>query len=142
MKISIASDHSGVEHKKAIISMLQDLGHKVENLGTDTEESVDYPSYAHKLAEKVLSKEAEFGIILCGTGNGVAMTANKHQGIRAGLAWNYDVAALIRQHGNSNILVIPARFTSIAEAKEITRFFLATPFEGGRHQKRLDMICI
>jgi len=140
MNIAIASDHAGVQYKKALVEFIGTLGHKVEDLGPYTEESVDYPSYAHKLAEKVTNKEAELGIILCGTGNGVAMTANKHQGIRAGLAWNKEVAALIRQHNDANILVMPARFTSIEEAKEITKTYLETPFEGGRHQRRVDMI--
>ena len=140
MNIAIASDHAGVQYKKELVAFISALGHKVEDLGPFTEESVDYPTYSHKLAEKVLSKDADLGIILCGTGNGVAMAANKHQGIRAGLCWNKEIAALIRQHNDANILAMPARFVSIEEAKEIAKAYLETPFEGGRHQRRVDMI--
>jgi len=142
MNIAIASDHAGVAHKKALVEFVESMGHHVDDLGQYTIDSVDYPDYAHKLSEKIKNNEAELGILLCGTGNGVAMTANKHNGIRAGLAWNKEVAALIRQHNDANILVMPARFTSIEEAKEITKTYLETPFKGGRHQRRIDMITI
>ncbi len=140
MKIAISSDHAGVQYKKALVEFIQGLGLKIEDLGPYTEDSVDYPDFAHKLAEKVLNKEADLGIVLCGTGNGVAMAANKHQGIRAGLCWNKEIAALIRQHNDANILAIPARFVSVEEAKEIVKAYLETPFEGGRHQRRIDKI--
>ena len=143
MKIAISSDHAGVEYKKAIVEFVQGLGFDIQDLGPYNEDSVDYPDFAHKLAEKILQKQADLGIILCGTGNGVAMAANKHQGIRAGLCWNKEIASLIRQHNDANILALPARFVSVEEAKEIVKAYLETPFEGGRHQRRVDKIaCI
>ena len=143
MKVAISSDHAGVQYKTALIEYVKGLGHSIEDLGPYSEDSVDYPDFAHALAEKVLSKQAELGIVLCGTGNGVAMAANKHQGIRAGLCWNKEIASLIRQHNDANILSLPARFVSVEEAKEIVKAYLETPFEGGRHQKRVDKIaCI
>ncbi|MBC7389310.1 MAG: ribose 5-phosphate isomerase B [Opitutaceae bacterium] len=140
MKIAISSDHAGVEYKRALVEFVQELGYFIEDLGPYNEDSVDYPDFAHKLAEKVLSKEADLGIVLCGTGNGVAMAANKHQGIRAGLCWNKEIASLIRQHNDANILALPARFVNVEEAKEIVKAYLETPFEGGRHQRRVDKI--
>ncbi len=140
MNIAISSDHAGVQYKKALVEYIAQLGHQVNDLGPYKEDSVDYPDFAHLLAETVLQKTAELGIILCGTGNGVAMAANKHQGIRAGLAWNEEVAALIRQHNDANILAIPARFVQLEEAKKIVKTYLETPFEGGRHQRRVDKI--
>lgn len=143
MKIAISSDHAGVEYKKAIVEFVRSLGFDIQDLGPYNEDSVDYPDFAHKLAEKILQKQADLGIILCGTGNGVAMAANKHQGIRAGLCWNKEIASLIRQHNDANILALPARFVSVEEAKEIVKAYLETPFEGGRHQRRVDKIaCI
>lgn len=140
MKIAISSDHAGVQYKKELVDYMTHLGYQVQDLGPYTEDSVDYPDFAHSLAETVLNKTADLGIILCGTGNGVAMAANKHQGIRAGLSWNKEVAALVRQHNDANILAVPARFVSVDEAKEIVKVFLETPFEGGRHQRRVDKI--
>lgn len=140
MQIAIASDHAGVSYKKELVSYISSLGHHVEDLGPYNEDSVDYPDFAHALANKVLGKEAELGIILCGTGNGVAMAANKHQGIRAGLCWNPEIASLIRQHNDANIMALPARFVSVEEAKAIVKTYLETPFEGGRHQRRVDKI--
>ena len=140
MKIAISSDHAGVEYKRALVEFVKELGFAIEDLGPYNEDSVDYPDFAHKLAEKILSKEADLGIVLCGTGNGVAMAANKHQGIRAGLCWNKEIASLIRQHNDANILALPARFVNIEEAKEIVKSYLDTPFEGGRHKKRVDKI--
>lgn len=140
MNIAIASDHAGVQYKKALVEYISQLGHQVQDLGPYNEDSVDYPDFAHNLAETVLDKKAELGIILCGTGNGVAMAANKHQGIRAGLCWNPEIAALIRQHNDANILALPARFVSVDEAKDIVKTYLETPFEGGRHQRRVDKI--
>jgi ribose 5-phosphate isomerase B len=140
MKIAISSDHAGVAYKKALVDFISQLGHQVQDLGPYSEDSVDYPDFAHALASKVLSKEADLGVILCGTGNGVAMAANKHQGIRAGLCWNSEIAALVRQHNDANILALPARFTTIEQAKEIVKAYLETPFEGGRHQRRVEKI--
>ena len=140
MKIAIASDHAGVAYKKVLVDYVVGLGHEVLDLGPFSEESVDYPDFAHLVATTILQKTAELGIILCGTGNGVAMAANKHQGIRAGLCWNPEIAALIRQHNDANIMALPARFVSAEDAKEIVRTYLTTEFEGGRHQRRVDKI--
>ena len=140
MKIAIGGDHAGFAYKKEIISMLQGKGHEVKDFGTYSEASVDYPDFAHPVALAVESKEYESGILICGTGNGVNITANKHQGIRSGLAWNKEVASLIRLHNNANIVALPARFISLEEAKEIIEVFLNTAFEAGRHQLRIDKI--
>ena len=140
MKIGICNDHAGVEYKQKLVKYLQSKGHEVVNYGTDTEDSVDYPVYAHRLAEAVESGQVEKGIALCGTGNGMAMTLNKHRGIRAGLAWNTAIGHLVAQHNNANVLVLPARFVTYRMASAIVREWLDTPFEGGRHQKRIDKI--
>lgn len=140
MKISIGNDHAGPEYKKAIVEMLKANGHEVTNYGTDSADSVDYPDFAHPVALDVESKKADFGIIICGSGNGIAMSANKHQGIRAALCWTKEIAVLARQHNNANIISIPARYTSIPQAVEMVKTFLNTDFEGGRHQNRVDKI--
>ena len=140
--IAIGADHAGVDYKAQVKTWLETKGYTVKDFGTYNADSVDYPDFAHPTATSVETGESAFGILFCGSANGVAMTANKHNGIRAGLAWNKEVAALIRQHNDANILVMPARFTSIEEAKEITKTYLETPFEGGRHQRRIDMITI
>ena len=140
MKISIGNDHAGPEYKKAIVEMLKANGFEVTNYGTDSADSVDYPDFAHPVALDVQSKKADFGIIICGSGNGIAMSANKHQGIRAALCWTKEIAFLARQHNDANIISIPARFTSIQQAVEIVQTFLNTDFEGGRHQNRVDKI--
>ena len=140
MKIGICSDHAGVEYKARLISYLLGKGHEVVNFGTDSTESCDYPDYAHKLGSAVEEGDVDAGIALCGTGNGMAMTLNHHRGVRAGLAWNTAVGALVKQHNNANVLVLPARFISYAMAVSIVRTWLATPFEGGRHQRRIDKI--
>ena len=140
MKISIGNDHAGPEYKKAIIEMLVANGYEVTNYGTDSVDSVDYPDFAHPVALDVETKKADFGIIICGSGNGIAMSANKHQGIRAALCWMKEIAVLARQHNNANIISIPARFTSIPQAVEMVQTFLNTDFEGGRHQNRVDKI--
>ena len=140
MKISIGNDHAGPEHKKAILAMLEAKGHKVINYGTDTVNSVDYPDFAHPVALDVETNKSDFGIIICGSGNGIAMSANKHQGIRAALCWTKEIAVLARQHNNANIISIPARYTSIPQALEMVQTFLNTDFEGGRHQNRVDKI--
>ncbi len=140
MKISIGNDHAGPEYKKVIVEMLKANGFEVTNYGTDSADSVDYPDFAHPVALDVQSKKADFGIIICGSGNGIAMSANKHQGIRAALCWTKEIAFLARQHNDANIISIPARFTSIPQAVEIVQTFLNTDFEGGRHQNRVDKI--
>ena len=140
MKISIGNDHAGPEYKKAIVEMLKANGYEVTNYGTDSADSVDYPDFAHPVALDVETKKADFGIIICGSGNGIAMSANKHQGIRAALCWMKEIAVLARQHNNANIISIPARFTSIPQAVEMVQTFLNTDFEGGRHQNRVDKI--
>jgi ribose 5-phosphate isomerase B len=140
MKIGICNDHAGVEYKFKLMKMLQKRGIEVVNFGTDTEESVDYPDFAHALAQAVENGKVELGIALCGTGNGMAMSLNKHQGIRAGLAWGTAIGHLVAQHNNANVLVLPARFISYRIASAIVREWLDTPFEGGRHQGRIDKI--
>lgn len=140
MTISIGCDHAGVEHKTAIINHLEQKGMTMINHGTDTWDSVDYPDYAHPVATDVESNKAAFGILICGSANGVCMTANKHQGIRAALCWQNEIASLARQHNDANIICLPARFASIDECVEMVDTFLATPFEGGRHQNRVNKI--
>jgi ribose 5-phosphate isomerase B len=140
MKISIGNDHAGPDYKKAIVAFLTSKGHEIINHGTDTEESVDYPDFAHPVATDVESGTADLGIVICGSGNGIAMTANKHQGIRAALCWTKEISALARQHNNANVVSIPARFTSIPQAVEIVSTFINTDFEGGRHATRVDKI--
>lgn len=140
MKIGICSDHAGLDFKNRIISYLLSKNFQVFNYGTDSPESCDYPDFAHALATAVEKGEVDCGIALCGTGNGMAMTLNKHKGIRAGLAWNTAVAALCKQHNNANVLVMPARFISYRMCTGCIRAWLSTPFEGGRHQRRIDKI--
>ncbi|RTY95894.1 ribose 5-phosphate isomerase B [Flavobacterium sp. GT3R68] len=140
MKISIGNDHAGPEYKKAIIKMLEEKGHQVTNYGTDTSESVDYPDFAHPVANDITNGKADFGIVICGSGNGIAMSANKHQGVRAALCWTKEIAELARQHNDANVISIPARYTSIKQAEEMVATFIATAFEGGRHQNRVDKI--
>ncbi|MCQ2147943.1 MAG: ribose 5-phosphate isomerase B [Bacteroidales bacterium] len=140
MKLGIASDHAGFEYKQKLISYLTKKGHEVVDYGTYSTDSCDYPDYAHALANAVESGEVENGIALCGTGNGVALTLNKHQGIRAGLAWGTEIAKLVKQHNNANVLVMPARFISYRMAVELVKVWMTTEFEGGRHQRRLDKV--
>jgi len=140
MKISIGNDHAGPDYKKAIVDFLKTKGHEIINHGTDTFESVDYPDFGHPVAIDVENKNAHFGIVICGSGNGIAMTANKHQGIRAALCWTKEISELARRHNNANVVSIPARFTSIQQAIEIVDTFLNTGFEGGRHATRVDKI--
>lgn len=142
MKIAIGCDHAGVLYRDEIIKMLTSLDIEVLDKGTKTNESVDYPDFAHPVAQAVQSQEAELGILICGTGNGVAMTANKYKDVRAGLCWEPEIASLIRLHNNANILCLPARFVNIKEALEITHIFLNTEFEGGRHERRINKICM
>lgn len=140
MKISIGNDHAGPEYKQAIVEMLIAKGHEVTNYGTDSATSVDYPDFGHPVATDVSEGKADFGIVICGSGNGISMTVNKHSKIRAALCWMKEIAALARQHNNANIISIPARFTSIPQAVEMVETFLSTEFEGGRHQNRVDKI--
>ncbi len=141
--VSIGADHAGFEYKQRLIAFLEQEGYEVRDAGTHSTDSVDYPDFAHPVALAVEQQEADLGILLCGTANGVAITANKHQGVRAALCWLPEVAALVRQHNDANILCIPARFVSVDEALDITRTFLNTAFEGGRHTNRVNKIrCI
>jgi len=140
MKIVIASDHAGVDYKARLISYLEYNGFIVSDFGPETEDSVDYPDYAHKVAKEVSEREVDFGILLCGSGNGINMSANKHKKIRSALCWKKEIALLARLHNNANILTMPARFISYEQAQEITNIFLTTEFEGGRHQKRVNKI--
>lgn len=140
LPIAIGADHAGVDYKAAIINWLQQKGFTVTNFGTETTDSVDYPDFAHPVAQAVETNKASFGILLCGSANGVAITANKHQNIRAGLSWNNDVSKLIRQHNDANIICIPARFVSLNIALEMLTNFMHTAFEGGRHQNRVNKI--
>lgn len=140
MKISIGNDHAGPEYKNAIMSQLKVQGHEVINHGTDDTNSVDYPDFIHPVAKDVVEGRTELGIIICGSGNGAAMTANKYQEIRAALCWNEEMVALARLHNNANILSLPARFLSIPQALGMVETFLHTAFEGGRHQGRIDKI--
>ena len=140
MKIAIGNDHAGTDYKNAIVSYLTEAGHDVTNFGTNTGDSVDYPDFIHPVAEAVSNGTVDFGIIICGSGNGASMTANKHQKVRSALCWTKEIAALAREHNDANILSIPARFTSEPQAIEMVRTFLETAFEGGRHKRRVDKI--
>jgi ribose 5-phosphate isomerase B len=138
--IAIGADHAGLELKSTLIEYLRSLGHEVEDFGTYTADSVDYPDFAHPVAESIESGKARFGVLICGSGNGISMAANKHKGIRAALCWKSEVASLARQHNDANILSLPARFIDEAEAKACVDAFLNTEFEGGRHAKRVGKI--
>lgn len=142
MKIGICNDHAGVDYKNRLTEYLSGKGYKMVNFGTDTTDSMDYTDVAHPLAAAVEKGEVELGIAFCGTGNGMAMTLNKHQGIRAGLAWSEDIGRLVKQHNNANILVMPARFIPFEEVLKITDAWLDTEFEGGRHQCRINKISL
>ncbi|MEN8732512.1 MAG: RpiB/LacA/LacB family sugar-phosphate isomerase [Bacteroidia bacterium] len=137
--VSIGNDHAGTDLKKRILNEYADTFEFI-NHGTDSSESVDYPDFVHPVANDVESGKATFGIIICGSANGVCMTANKHQDIRAGLAWNTEVAKLIKQHNNANVIGIPARFLSEEEALEVLQTYIDEDYEGGRHQRRVDKI--
>lgn len=139
-KIGIACDHAGIQMKEFLVGYLSTKGYDVVDFGCHSEESIDYPDFGHALATAIESGELEQGVGLCGSGEGMAMTLNKHQAIRAGLCWNTDVAALIRQHNDANVVVLPARFISNDEAIAIVNTFLSSDFEGGRHQRRVEKI--
>ena len=140
MKIAIGNDHAGTEYKKEIQKMLLEDNYIINNHGTDDDKSVDYPDHIHPVASQVENNEVDFGIIICGSGNGANMTANKHQKIRSALCWSKEIATLSRTHNNANILSIPSRFVSLNEAKEMVNSFLNTSFEGGRHETRVNKI--
>jgi len=139
-KIAIGGDHAGVEYKAKLVRKLQSLGYEVKDFGPFSDASVDYPDYVHPLSSAVENGEFELGIVICGSGNGVAITANKHQGIRAALCWNEELAALCRQHNNANVLALPARFITYELTEKIAEIFLTTNFEGGRHLNRVNKI--
>ena len=138
--IALANDHAGTQYKFEIIKLLESKNIEVLNFGTDTEESMDYPDTIHLAAEAVEKGKATLGIILCGSGNGAQLTANKHKNVRAALCWNNELVALARQHNNANILSIPARFVSLQQALGFVEIFINTEFEGGRHQRRVEKI--
>jgi ribose 5-phosphate isomerase B len=140
MKISIGNDHAGTEYKKEIIKHLESKKISVINNGTNENESVDYPDHIHPVANQIEKGESQLGIIICGSGNGANMTANKHQKIRSALCWNNEIAKLARTHNNANILSIPSRFVSLKAAIEMVETFIKTEFEGGRHLTRINKI--
>lgn len=140
MTISIGNDHAGPDYKKAIVEHLESKGITVTNYGTDSADSADYPDFVHPVAKDVNDGHVDLGILICGTANGVGMTANKYQNVRAAVCWNSEITELARQHNNANILCIPARYTSIPQAIKMVDVFLNTEFEGGRHKRRIDKI--
>ena len=140
MKIVIASDHAGYDYKKEIKAFLEKKGIEVIDVGTHSKESCDYPIFAHESAKKVASKEAEFGILVCSSGEGIAIAANKTKGIRAGIAFNDEVAGLMRQHNNANMIAFGASFMKLPDVLKRIEIFLNTPFEGGRHERRVNEI--
>ena len=140
MKIAIGNDHAGTEYKLAVVGLLKSLNIEVINHGTDGTDSVDYPDFIHPVASNVEKGEVELGIIICGSGNGASMTANKHQRVRAALCWNKEITALAREHNDANILSLPARFISLTQALEMVKTFINTQFEGGRHERRIEKI--
>ncbi len=140
ISFAVGGDHAGFDYKADLIEFLASKNIQSKDFGTYSADSVDYPDFAHPVAEAVEKGEYTFGLLLCGSANGVAITANKHQGIRAGLAWNTEVAKLVRQHNDANVLCLPVRFISLDESKACIQMFLDTPFEGGRHQNRVNKI--
>jgi ribose 5-phosphate isomerase B len=143
MKISIGNDHAGTEYKLAIIGLLKSKNIEVFNYGTDGTDSVDYPDFVHPVAQDIESEKSDFGIIICGSGNGASMTANKHQKVRCALCWTKEIVELAREHNDANILSLPARYISLPQALEMVRTFLETDFEGGRHERRvLKIPCV
>jgi ribose 5-phosphate isomerase B len=140
MNLAIGSDHAGFKLKNELLVYLLEKGLELQDFGPDSADSVDYPDYAHKVAESVSTGENDLGILICGSGNGVCITANKHKGIRAALAWEEEIAALARQHNNANVLCVPARFVSKNKAFKIVDAWLNAAFEGGRHQNRVSKI--
>lgn len=140
MKIAIGNDHAGYDMKVILLKWLEENGYEIKNFGTDSSDSVDYPDYVHPLASAVENGEFDLGVLVCGSGQGVSFTANKHQGIRAALCWQPEIAKLAREHNNANIVCMPGRFLSPEEGIAILKTFLSTDFEGGRHQNRIDKV--
>ncbi len=138
--IAIGSDHAGYDYKEDLISFLEGKGIPFKDFGTHNRDSVDYPDFAHPVAESVEKEEAAFGILICGSANGVAITANKHQGIRAAVCWGEELAKLSREHNNANVICIPARFVREGDAEKMVALFMTTDFEAGRHKRRVDKI--
>jgi ribose 5-phosphate isomerase B len=142
MKIAIACDHAGYEMKIRLIEYLQGKGHQITDLGSHTSQAVDYPEFGHEIARQIASKKYDYGISLCGSGNGMNMTSNKHPQIRSALCWCEEIAELARRHNDSNICALPARFISFEQAVGIIERFINSPFDGGRHQRRIEKIPI
>lgn len=140
MKIAIGNDHAGTEYKLAIIGLLKSMQVEVINYGTDGTDSVDYPDFAHPVAQDVENGTADFGILICGSGNGACMTANKQQNVRAALCWTKEITELAREHNDANIISLPARYIALPQALEMISTFLSTPFSGGRHERRVEKI--
>jgi ribose 5-phosphate isomerase B len=140
MKITIGGDHAGYEYKEAVLALLKKAGHQVTDFGPFDANSVDYPDFAHPVGKSVDTGEADLGIVICGSGNGVCMVVNKYKNVRGALCWNKELTSLARTHNNANVLCIPARFVSLTMAKAMVKIFLNTNFEGGRHQKRVEKI--
>jgi ribose 5-phosphate isomerase B len=140
MKIAIGCDHAGFDYKEGIVAMLQSQGHMVQDFGAHSAASADYPDFAHPVAEAVESRLADRGILICGSGNGVAITANKHQKIRCALCWNEEIASMARLHNDANVIALPARYVPEILAQAMVRIFLTTEFEGGRHNRRVEKI--
>jgi len=140
MKVAIGGDHAGFQYKSRIIAKLESEGHEVRDFGPNSEDSVGYPDHVHPLASSIASEDFDLGILICGSGNGVAMTANKHESVRAALCWNTELASLAREHNNANIICLPARFIAYEYAESLVLTFLNTPFEGGRHERRVNKI--
>lgn len=138
MKIAIGNDHAGTEYKLAIIGLLKSKNIEVSNYGTDGSDSVDYPDFVHPVAKDIVDGSVDRGIIICGSGNGASMTANKHQKVRSALCWTKEIVQLAREHNDANILSLPARFISLPQALEMVSVFLDTEFEGGRHERRIE----
>ena len=138
--IAIGCDHAGYPYKSSIAEMLQEMGIEILDFGTDSLDSVDYPDFVHPVSESIETGKAQLGIVICGSGNGVAITANKHQGVRAALCWQNDIAVLARQHNDANVIAIPARFIAKELAMSMVKLFVETDFEGGRHQNRVNKI--
>ena len=138
--ISIGNDHAGTQYKFEIVKLLKSKGIEVLNFGTDTDTSMDYPDTIHLAAEAVATGKSDLGIVLCGSGNGAQLTANRHKNVRATLCWNNELVSLARQHNNANVLSIPARFVSLQQALGFVEIFISTEFEGGRHQRRVEKI--
>lgn len=140
MKVAFGGDHAGVEYKARLIEILNNQGHETKDFGSYNEDSVDYPDFAHPLSTAVQNGEYNLGVLICGSGNGVAMTANKHAGIRAALCWNTELASLSKQHNNANVICVPARFVDYELAEKMVTTFVSAQFEGGRHERRVDKI--